>query len=139
MSNSSADPSNKDLSSIGKHCSFPDCNLLDFLPVKCELCGRVFCKDHYSLTSHKCEKFVQIYPDEEGESVRANKPFATYSCSYQGCSTRERVHLTCEFCAKDFCMKHRLQVDHECPKLQISKSGTTYWFVIFLKLEIAIF
>ena len=105
----------KDLGAIGKHCSLPTCNQLDFLPVKCDLCEKTFCKDHYSISSHNCEKFTPN-PSSEDAPI-SSKPFVSYQCSLEPCSNRERVQVTCEFCLKDFCMKHRLQVDHKCPQL----------------------
>lgn len=39
---------------IGVHCSQKDCRQLDFLPIHCEHCDRVFCKIHSSITAHNC-------------------------------------------------------------------------------------
>jgi hypothetical protein len=41
---------------IGKHCAFPECNQLDFLPFKCDCCNKVFCLEHRTYASHRCEK-----------------------------------------------------------------------------------
>lgn len=117
------DSLDKDLASIGQHCSLASCNRLDFLPVKCELCSRVFCKEHYSITSHNCEKFTSP-TSETSQEAQPSKPYESFPCSFEGCSIRERVQVTCEFCSKDFCMKHRLQVDHKCSKLSSSNDKT---------------
>lgn len=121
MSDSTSD---KDLGAIGQHCSLPSCNLLDFLPIKCELCGLVFCKEHYSVTAHKCEKY-----QEQAEAPHVSRPFESFACSLEGCSARERVQVTCEFCRRDFCMRHRLQVDHKCPQLATAsdKDASTHF------------
>lgn len=108
MSNSNE----SDLGGIGQHCSLSTCNRLDFLPIKCDLCSRVFCKDHFSVTAHNCEKY-----QEKAETTHVSRPFESFACTFETCSARERVQVTCEFCGKDFCMRHRLQVDHKCPKL----------------------
>lgn len=39
---------------LGKHCGFKECNLLDFLPVKCGWCRGHFCKDHWAFEAHHC-------------------------------------------------------------------------------------
>ncbi|THD18170.1 AN1-type zinc finger protein 2B [Fasciola hepatica] len=43
-----------ELPQLGTNCSFITCRRLDFLPVKCGGCGRLFCKDHYPYDSHAC-------------------------------------------------------------------------------------
>ena len=40
--------SRMELPNLGEHCSFIECNKLDFLPFKCiSGCGKSFCGDHY--------------------------------------------------------------------------------------------
>ena len=40
--------SRMELPNLGEHCSFKECNKLDFLPFKCiSGCGKSFCGDHY--------------------------------------------------------------------------------------------
>lgn len=39
---------------IGKNCSYPSCNKLDFLPMKCGACKDVFCSDHFTYVKHDC-------------------------------------------------------------------------------------
>ncbi|MHA1912160.1 MAG: AN1-type zinc finger domain-containing protein [Candidatus Kariarchaeaceae archaeon] len=43
------------------------------------------------------------------------------SCSYKGCDIFEVLPFTCEYCKKQFCMKHRFPENHDCE--------------VFLKLE----
>lgn len=40
---------------LGRHCSYSECHLLDFLPVRCDACGKDFCASHFSYDSHNCE------------------------------------------------------------------------------------
>ncbi|OXA58747.1 AN1-type zinc finger protein 2A [Folsomia candida] len=53
-----------ELPHLGTHCSEDNCRRLDFLPVKCDGCSKVFCGDHYSYTGHNCpvayKKNVQV-------------------------------------------------------------------------------
>ncbi|XP_075465686.1 AN1-type zinc finger protein 2B isoform X2 [Ascaphus truei] len=49
---------------LGKHCFEPTCKQLDFLPLKCDACEQIFCKDHVTYEQHKCssayKKDVQV-------------------------------------------------------------------------------
>ena len=43
---------------LGSHCANSACNRLDFLPLKCDACGKLFCSDHLAYDSHDCpEKY----------------------------------------------------------------------------------
>ena len=44
-----------ELPHIGQHCSFNDCNLLDYLPVQCDKCHQKFCKTHFKYQDHNCQ------------------------------------------------------------------------------------
>lgn len=39
---------------FGKHCAYKDCKQLDFLPIECDNCRAMFCKDHSRIDSHQC-------------------------------------------------------------------------------------
>lgn len=39
---------------FGKQCAYKDCKQLDFLPVECDNCRAMFCKDHSRFDSHQC-------------------------------------------------------------------------------------
>lgn len=39
---------------FGKQCAHKDCKQLDFLPIKCDYCQSMFCKDHSKVDSHEC-------------------------------------------------------------------------------------
>lgn len=39
---------------FGKQCAHKDCKQLDFLPVQCDHCQAMFCKDHSRADSHEC-------------------------------------------------------------------------------------
>uniref|UniRef100_A0A8B9BNV5 Zinc finger AN1-type containing 2A n=1 Tax=Anser brachyrhynchus TaxID=132585 RepID=A0A8B9BNV5_9AVES len=53
-----------ELPGLGRHCAERACRRLDFLPLKCDACGEVFCKDHIRYDDHKCgsayKKNVQV-------------------------------------------------------------------------------
>uniref|UniRef100_A0A3P8X632 Zinc finger, AN1-type domain 2A n=1 Tax=Cynoglossus semilaevis TaxID=244447 RepID=A0A3P8X632_CYNSE len=49
---------------LGEHCSEKTCKRLDFLPMRCDACQEIFCKDHITYANHKCtssyKKDVQV-------------------------------------------------------------------------------
>nr|XP_006001775.1 PREDICTED: AN1-type zinc finger protein 2A isoform X2 [Latimeria chalumnae] len=49
---------------LGKQCCEKSCQQLDFLPMKCDACEEIFCKDHITYKEHKCsstyKKDVQV-------------------------------------------------------------------------------
>lgn len=112
-----SDSNENDITTIGQHCSFEACNRLDFLPVKCELCRLNYCKEHYSFISHKCIKYEEKN-EQNLTKVSNSSRINFYDCTFEDCRQREMVEVVCEFCAKRFCMKHRLQIDHKCSKLE---------------------
>ena len=103
----------KEVQNIGEHCSYGECNRLDFLPVKCDYCLLLFCRDHFALTSHNCNKYNEITKANESANL---KPFEFFKCSFSECSiqNKEIVEVICDYCKFNYCMKHRLPVDHKC-------------------------
>jgi len=62
----------------GTECNYPDCQIKDFLPFTCDLCGHVYCLDHRSRYAHNCHSQTASpsYSKKrsqrtEGESVKA--------------------------------------------------------------------
>ncbi|XP_016157296.1 PREDICTED: AN1-type zinc finger protein 2A isoform X3 [Ficedula albicollis] len=96
---------------LGEHCSERSCKQLDFLPLKCDACGEVFCKDHIRYDDHKCSS--------------AYKKIFTNKCVKPGCKRKEMMKLVCEQCGGSFCIKHRHPLDHDCKgsSQPISKAG----------------
>ncbi|KAJ8080559.1 hypothetical protein PM082_017393 [Marasmius tenuissimus] len=45
------------LLSVGKQCSHVSCNLVDFLPFKCQHCQQSFCQEHFKVDDHKCPSY----------------------------------------------------------------------------------
>ncbi|XP_076319550.1 AN1-type zinc finger protein 2A-like isoform X2 [Tachypleus tridentatus] len=132
---------------LGGHCSDPTCNQLDFLPMKCDACDMVFCKDHFQYGQHNCEKAhqrdIQVpvcplcnkpVPVKRGEppdikvgkhidmdcqsDPAAKRKIYTNRCSLKGCKQKELVPVTCSQCKQNYCLKHRHPIDHSCQGLQ---------------------
>lgn len=130
---------------LGRHCSFHDCNLLDFLPFTCDECHQVFCIDHRSYSKHQCPnakandvtvlvcpicaKGVRLIPNEDPNltwdyHVKTNCDPSNYAkvhkkpkCPVRGC--REYLapsnKMVCRDCKQEVCLKHRFGPDHNCP------------------------
>jgi predicted nucleic acid binding AN1-type Zn finger protein len=103
-----------DLDHIGSHCSYKECNRLDFLPIKCDACTNLYCKEHASYLAHDCEKYDAIV-EAQKKSAAILSDLSFYNCSFEECKNREMVPVVCDFCKLNFCMKHRNpEVDHKC-------------------------
>jgi predicted nucleic acid binding AN1-type Zn finger protein len=105
-------------SNIGKTCHW--CKNHDYLPVYCDLCKYYFCKNHSSLTNHKCSGFnenqnmnVKV-PSQKKEQLR---------CYYCKSKISKTYSLDCAKCNKTFCIKHRLDISHNCPSLNLHKTN----------------
>lgn len=121
-----------DATLVGKHCQYEYCNQLDFLPFFCQSCSRTFCLDHRSETAHKCAN-AGAWAERRrlanlnrpsigaggGKTLRDKsdeKPCASPECKTMvGTSLTPGVH--CQTCKRDYCLKHRLQEDHNCKNL----------------------
>ncbi|XP_064020961.1 AN1-type zinc finger protein 2B isoform X2 [Pogoniulus pusillus] len=129
---------------LGAHCSWPACQRLDFLPLKCDACEQIFCTDHVAYAQHNCtsayKKDVQVpvcplcntpVPVRRGEmpdvvvgehidrdcrsdpAQRKRKIF-TNKCMKSGCKQKEMMKVICDQCHKNYCLKHRHPLDHDC-------------------------
>uniref|UniRef100_A0A671RA19 AN1-type zinc finger protein 2A-like n=1 Tax=Sinocyclocheilus anshuiensis TaxID=1608454 RepID=A0A671RA19_9TELE len=129
---------------LGEHCSEKSCKRLDFLPMKCDACEDIFCKDHITYANHKCtssyKKDIQVpvcplcntpipirrgeMPDiKVGEHIdrdcksdpaQRKRKIFTNKCSKGGCKQKEMIRVTCDQCHLDYCLKHRHPLDHDC-------------------------
>ncbi|XP_016042199.1 AN1-type zinc finger protein 2B isoform X3 [Erinaceus europaeus] len=129
---------------LGAHCSEPSCQRLDFLPLKCDACSGIFCADHVAYAQHHCgsayRKDIQVpvcplcnvpVPVAKGDSpdravgehidrdcrsdpAQQKRKIFTNKCERAGCRQREMMKLTCDRCGRNFCIKHRHPLDHDC-------------------------
>lgn len=118
----------KDPTLLGSHCQYTYCNQLDFLPFRCESCRGTFCLDHRSETGHKCPKAGEWAARRRRANIakpslgagklmaEVEKPCASPDCkTVIGTSLTTGVH--CGTCNRDYCLKHRLNEDHNCKNL----------------------
>lgn len=133
---------------LGKHCSNPSCKQLDFLPMKCDACGKTFCKDHIHYNTHSCpesyrkDNQVPVCPlcntpcpvkkgetpdvvvgrhvdnDCQSDSAKQRRKIYTNKCSLKSCKQKELIPVTCDKCHMNFCLRHRNELDHECKGFQ---------------------
>uniref|UniRef100_A0A3Q2QQU9 Zinc finger, AN1-type domain 2A n=1 Tax=Fundulus heteroclitus TaxID=8078 RepID=A0A3Q2QQU9_FUNHE len=129
---------------LGEHCSEKTCKRLDFLPMRCDACQEIFCKDHITYANHKCtssyRKDVQVpvcplcntpIPIKRGEMpdikvgehidrdcksdpAQRKRKIFTNKCSKGGCKQKEMIRVTCDQCHLNYCLKHRHPLDHDC-------------------------
>ena len=104
--------SDKDMMKIGEHCSVESCHQLDFLPVTCSHCAKIFCKVHSSTDGHNCTLVANNVLESLPDQLKRN-----FKCQVTGCTQSELVEVRCEHCDLNFCLKHRHQVDHVCSKI----------------------
>ncbi|XP_053682610.1 AN1-type zinc finger protein 2A [Sabethes cyaneus] len=129
-----------ELPHLGEHCSEKYCNKLDFLPMKCDACGSIYCSDHFSYRAHSCpsayKKDVQVpicplcsepvpTPRDVSPDITVGahidqfcksdkKKIYTNRCSYKNCKKKELIPVSCTVCKRNYCLKHRHTTDHEC-------------------------
>ncbi|XP_010872904.2 AN1-type zinc finger protein 2A isoform X1 [Esox lucius] len=129
---------------LGDHCSENSCKRLDFLPMRCDACQDIFCKDHITYANHKCmssyKKDIQVpvcplcntpIPIKRGEMpdikvgehidrdcqsdpAQKKRKIFTNKCSKGGCKQKEMIRVTCDQCHMNYCLKHRHPLDHDC-------------------------
>lgn len=109
--------------SIGKQCFVGDCKQLDFLPVICELCKDVFCKDHYLSDLHKCSKNEDKV--RQCHIALTKNKTVSYVCTAESCSATFPMEMQCPKCKKHYCVQHRyhgcLEITNDERKVKLKK------------------
>lgn len=142
-----------ELPDLGDNCQEPSCNTLDFLPFKCDACKKVFCKDHYTYNKHSCSNarkdfqvplcplcsqpvpykrselpdiMMSAHIDRDCKSDPAEdrrRKIYSNKCFKQGCKKKELVPFQCSTCRKNYCIRHRNEIDHECSEVVAKSVG----------------
>lgn len=127
----------------------------DFLPIQCNACSLIFCKDHYSYNRHNCPKAsdhdhqVPVCPicskpisfkfgdqpdinmnkhiEEECSNRQLAKQKKIYKnrCSMANCKEKELIELLCGDCRMNYCLKHRHASDHNCSRKYANSSSSS--------------
>lgn len=123
-----------DVEAVGAHCQLQYCHQLDFLPFKCGSCHGTFCLDHRSETAHKCPKEGAWARARSGRDAADKQPSSMITlagrpnilnhekqCAHPICKTLIDTPLVpgihCSTCNRRYCLKHRMQEEHDCSKL----------------------
>lgn len=106
---------------IGTTCSDPHCQLVDFLPLKCQHCSLPFCSSHFLPSGHSCTKYdaakydrvspncplcnevVSVRPGEN-PNTRMEAHIASACSAVHGANAQKKQ--TGPICAKAKCGKH---------------------------------
>ena len=102
---------------IGKHCTLPSCNELDFLPIKCTHCAQIYCKDHVFPDYHQCSSLsantgsssVSTEKLERCALDKCNKPSLESFISDRSADANRSPAL-CSHCQKSFCVECVLSI-----------------------------
>lgn len=144
-----------ELPHIGQHCNEPTCKQLDFLPMKCDACDKIFCQDHIVYSAHKCTESYKkdnqipvcplcnlpcplrkgelpdvvvgrhIESDCQSDPAKERRKVYTNRCSKKGCKKKELIPVKCETCHQNFCLRHRHETDHDCKGFLDTGRGMT--------------
>ncbi|EDW04048.1 AN1-type zinc finger protein 2A [Drosophila grimshawi] len=136
---------------LGQHCNEATCNRLDFLPVKCDSCDKVFCATHYNYERHNCpgahrkdfqvpicplcgepvptapgvEPDLTVSQHIDKQCKSDSKKIYTNRCHAKGCKRKELIPVQCSQCKLNFCLRHRHTTDHDCQPYSASSTKTT--------------
>ncbi|XP_022326021.1 AN1-type zinc finger protein 2A-like isoform X1 [Crassostrea virginica] len=140
---------------LGQNCHEKNCKQLDFLPMKCDACSQIFCRDHIHYNTHSCpesykkDNQVPVCPlcnnpipvkkgempddvvgqhidrDCQSDPARNRRKVYTNRCSSKGCKQKELIPVLCESCHQNFCLKHRHETDHDCKGFQATGRGVS--------------
>lgn len=97
---------------LGKHCELKSCRQLDFCPFQCTYCKKWFCKDHRSQHEHYCEELKKPKPVAPVVSAPTTSIY-NHSCDVPNCKNMSIVPHYCYTCGNNFCVFHRLHMNHE--------------------------
>ena len=93
-----------------KYSDYPYCNQIDYLNFHCNVCGKNLCKNHYH---HEESCPFSEKKEEAKKKVEFN--YQIKKCDFCKGDIKNIEPVQCEYCKKMFCLKHRLEFDHDCP------------------------
>ena len=99
---------------IKYYSDYPLCNQIDYLNFHCNACGKNLCKNHYH---HELScPFGNNKKEENKKNVEFN--YQIKNCDFCKGEIKNMEPIQCQFCKKLFCLKHKLESDHNCPSIQ---------------------
>ena len=103
-----------DFDNLGAICHH--CKRQDYLPIRCSLCNKMFCKDHSSFDNHNCKKFKDT---NKIKNKKTRSSIYIESCNLPNCKKKELIKFECRDCGLNFCINHRFYNDHNCNKNKV--------------------
>ncbi|PRP85497.1 AN1-type zinc finger protein [Planoprotostelium fungivorum] len=74
------------------------------------------CLSNPSSTASK-EKLAASKSKKAAAAAAAKAPPPlSYKCEFPNCRQTEHIEIKCKGCQKNFCLRHRFEGDHKCPK-----------------------
>ncbi|KAG8787939.1 hypothetical protein FRC15_007000 [Serendipita sp. 397] len=106
-------------------CAFESCYTVDFLPISCNLCSKDFCTAHAFPDAHQCPSGDLPEASESSSSVNKRHKCAVPDCitstfSFLDAEEGSNSGSRCSDCHSLFCLTHRHQSTHACPKAIIA-------------------
>ena len=99
---------------IKYYSDYPLCNQIDYLNFHCNACGKNLCKNHYH---HELScPFSNNKKEENKKNVEFN--YQIKNCDFCKGEIKNMEPIQCQFCKKLFCLKHKLESDHNWPSIQ---------------------
>ena len=98
---------------IEKHCEYPYCFQNDWFCFHCNACGKNLCKIHYH---HELSCPFSKIKEEPKKKVEFNYQFKY--CDFCKRKIKNLKPIECDFCKGSFCLKHKLESDHDCSSLK---------------------
>ena len=99
---------------IKYYSDYPLCNQIDYLNFHCNACGKNLCKNHYH---HELScPFSNNKKEENKKNFEFN--YQIKNCDFCKGEIKNMEPIQCQFCKKLFCLKHKLESDHNCPSIQ---------------------
>ena len=92
------------------YSEYPNCFQIDYLNFHCNACGKNLCKIHYH---HELSCPFSSQKEETKKNV--NFDYQIKYCDFCRGEIKNMEPVQCDFCKKLFCLKHRLESDHDCP------------------------
>jgi len=106
---------------MGSHCQEASCKQLDYLPMKCDACSHLYCKDHLLYDDHSCsgkyKKDIQVpvcpLCSAPVPIARGAVPDLAVSAHIdQGCPEKKKARVYTNQC-------HRIQHGKRCKKHEL--------------------
>lgn len=96
------------------------CQSVDFLLFNCPACNHKYCPPHRHAFDHGCSTPSRV---QASSSTTTQVALGKTACGFKDCLQVDILTSTCSDCKLIFCLKHRLDVDHECQNSSRKKAS----------------